>query len=174
MKSIQYLVASIKKYIENYQGFTLVELLIYMGLLGIFLLVLTEMFVSILDVRVDSQATSAVEQDGRYLLARLAYDVNRASSISTPATAGNSGNSLVLVIGGVNYSYSLNSGNLQLTSNQGTNNLNSSETTISSSTFQRLGNGNKDSIRLQITIDSRAQRKKGVETKIFQTTLGLR
>ncbi len=157
------------------RGFTLVELIIYMGLLVIFLLVLSNIFASILDVRTESESISAVEQDGRFIMARLSYDINRASAVSTPASLGGSGNSLTMVIGSVNYTYALSGSNLVLTNDLGTNNLNSSESTISSLSFQRLGNsGGKDTVKIQFTVNSVAQRDKGVETKTFYITGGRR
>lgn len=157
------------------RGFTLVELIIYMGLLVIFLLVLSNIFASILDVRTESESISAVEQDGRFIMARLSYDINRATSVSTPASLGGSGSSLTLVIGAVNYTYALSGGNLVLTNDLGTNNLNSSESTISSLSFQKLGNsGGKETVKIQFTVNSVAQRDKGAETQTFYITGGRR
>ena len=170
----------IKNFASNFKmkaqkGFTLVELIIYMGLLSIFLFILSQMFAAILDIRTESESISAVEQDGRFIMTRLSYDINRSSSVTTPASLGSSGSSLVLVIGGVNYTYAVSGGNLQLTNNLGTNNLNSSESTISSPTFQRVGNsGGKDTVKIQFTVNSVAQRDKGVETKTFYITGGRR
>src|SRR4030042_5852170 len=72
------------------KGFTLVEILLYMGLLAILLVVLTEILVSILAVKIEFEATSSVEQDSRFLLSRLFYDINRASAITTPGSIGSS------------------------------------------------------------------------------------
>jgi prepilin-type N-terminal cleavage/methylation domain-containing protein len=70
------------------KGFTLVEMLIYMGLLTIFLAVIGNIFFSIIDLQLESQATSSVSESGRYLLSRISYDVRRAQSITTPASPG--------------------------------------------------------------------------------------
>lgn len=164
-----------KKILNLSKGFTIVELLIYMGLLSIFLLVLTDIFTSILEVRTESEAVSSVEQDGRFLLARFSYDINRASSITTPLAVGDISNNLVMVIAGVSYSYNLNSGNLQITNNLGTDNLNSSESNITNLSFQKLGNtGGKETIKMQFTVNSNTQRNKGYENRTFQTTIGRR
>ena len=58
------------------RAFTLVELLIYMALVGLFLVVLTNILVTILETQAESAAVSLVDIDGRYILARLAYDAN--------------------------------------------------------------------------------------------------
>ena len=157
------------------KGFTLVELLIYMGLLAILLVILTEILVSILNVKLESEATSSVEQDGRYILSRLAYDINRADSITTPVNPGDTGDTLEIIIDGVSNSYSESGNDLQLTNGSGTNNLNSSETSISDLILQRLGNaGGKNSIKLQFTVISVAVKSGGAEQKIYSTTIGLR
>lgn len=158
------------------KGFTLIELLIYMGLLSLFLVVLVDVLVAIMDVRLESGAVSSVEQDGRYILSRLSYDINSASSITMPTSLGASGSTLTIIISGSTYTYSVVSGNLQVVINGSeTINLNSSETTVSSPTFQRIGNtGGKDTIKLQFTVNSVTQRKSGSETRIFKTTAGRR
>ena len=60
------------------KAFTLIELLIYMALVGLFLVVLTNMLATILETQAESTAASLVDIDGRYILARLAYDANTA------------------------------------------------------------------------------------------------
>lgn len=158
------------------RGVTLVELLIYMGIFSIFLLVLTDMFVSILELRKESEAVSAVDIDSRYLLSRLAYDISRATSITTPATSGVPGtNNLSIVIGGITYSYAIFGNQLQVTNDLGVDSLNSSETTISNANFQKIGNpAGKDTIKIQLTINSKTVRSTGQETKTIQTTVGRR
>jgi prepilin-type N-terminal cleavage/methylation domain-containing protein len=155
-------------------GFTLVELLLVMALFALLLTALTDMFVSTMTVRTETQATSSLSQDGRYILSRLSYDVSRASAVSTPALIGSSGSSLAIIIGGVSHSYALSGGNLQLTNNDGTNDLNSSETTVTALSFQRIGNpSGKDTIKLSFTLTSKAQ-KHGDHTETFTTTVGRR
>jgi len=161
------------------RGFTLIEIIIYMALLSIFLLTLTDIFVSILDVQLESDATSAVEQDGRFILARMSYDIPRASDINIPPQIGQTRSNLIMTIAGVTtYEYKENGGNLQLINDFGTNNLNSSESTISNLSFQRIANsavpGTKDTIKIQFTITSKTVRTSGPETRIFQTTVGRR
>src|SRR3989344_4351467 len=96
------------------KGFTLIETIIYMALLAIFLLTLTDILVSVLDVQLESQATSAVDIDSRFINSRLSFDVLRTSAITTPANLGDVSNSLVMTIGGSQYTYSLFGGNMVL------------------------------------------------------------
>lgn len=156
-------------------GFTLMEIVIYMGLLSIMLVILTGIFLSTLDAQLESQTVSSVEQDGRFILSRLIYDINRAQDIATPVNTGESGNTLVLSIAGVNYNYDLVNGNLRLNINSVIDSLNGFDTTISNLTFQRLGKvGGKNSIKVGFTIASKTQRTSGAEIKNFQTTVALR
>jgi type II secretory pathway component PulJ len=157
------------------KGFTIVELLIYMALLSGFLIVMTELFASIMDVKLESNAVSSVEQDGRYILTRLAYDIPRSSAITTPSTLGSTTGSLVMVISGVTYTYSVVNGNLEITNNLGTNNLNSSESIISNVSFRKIGNaGGKETIKLNFDITSATVRNAGPEVRTFSTTIGRR
>ena len=160
---------------KNQRGATLVEFLIYMALLSGFLVILTNIFLSITEIKIDSESISSIEQEGRFIMARIIYDLHRASSITIPATAGAASSSLVIVIDGVNYTYQLNGSNLELTNDAGTNRLNGSEAVISNLSFQRAGNvGGKHTIKAQFTVGSVAERVSGSRTKTFNFTSGLR
>ena len=157
------------------RGFTLIELLLAMALMGGFIIVLTSIFSAAVSVQSESQAASSVDQDGRFILSRLHYDISRADSISTPAALGASGSQLTLVIGGVANTYVLGSGNLQLTNDTGTSALNGSETSLSNLSVQRLGNsGGKETIRLSFTITSKARDNQGTRAQTFTMTAGRR
>ena len=166
-----------KKIFKNQKGVTIVELLLYMTILSILLTILTSVFVSALDVQSESNAASSVEQDGNYILARLAYDIHRAQSINVPATNGETFNNFQIVVGGVNYTYSIDANdNLILTNNLGANNLNNYGSSVSAFLVQRLGNtgGVENTLKINFTVTSRTKRVSGFEAKNFQTNLSLR
>jgi prepilin-type N-terminal cleavage/methylation domain-containing protein len=156
-------------------GFTLVELLLTMGLLSIFLLILTTIFTATLDTQTQSESYSAVSQDGRFVLARISYDVMRAATVTTPAALGGSGASLGLTIGSTAYTYALSGSTLQLTDGTGTANLTGGDVSMSALTFQRIGNsGGKDTIRVTFTLTSVATAHSGADVQTFTTTVGRR
>lgn len=164
-----------KKVFKTYSGFTLVELLLYMGLLAMFLVVLSQLFISIMDIALSSSATSNLAQDSRFLLARFSYDITRAQAITIPAGMGQTSSSLRLLIGGVQYDYSLNGTNLQLVTGANTDNLNGSDTQISNLSFTKIGNPpGKPTVKITFTIASHAQVSKGLEIQTFTTTIGTR
>lgn len=135
------------------KGFTLIELLLYMALMIIFLGVLTDLFVSTLDLKKESEAVSAVEEDGRFILSRLTYDANQngAESIIT--------------------NYSLINNNLILNGEK----LNSSESKVTEATFLKLGNlGGRQSVQAKFKLESLVERQNGSEIREYQITLGSR
>lgn len=136
---------------------------------------MTDIFASIVDVRKESEAVTVIEQDGNFILSRLFYDISHASSITTPASLGSTTSTLQIVINGVSNTYSLNSGNLQVVNNNGTNILNSVNSTISNISFLRVGNASgKNTIQLTFTVTSKIVQSSGTESKIYQTSVGLR
>lgn len=162
---------------KSQKGTTIIELLLYMGILAILLTILTSIFISALDVQSESNAASGVEQDGNYILARLNYDIHRAQSVNIPAALGATSDNLQIVIDGDSYIYSVDANNnLILINSLGLNNLNGYETSISDFSIRRLGNagGAEDSLRIAFTATSRTRRVSGFETKDFQTNLSLR
>jgi hypothetical protein len=164
--------------IYSQKGTTIVELLLYMSILSILLTTLTSIFVSALDVQSESNATSSVEQDGNYILARLNYDIHRAQSISIPPSNGATSSSFQILIDGINnYTYTIDgNNNLILTNNIGTNNLNNYGTSISNFSVQRFGNigGIENTLKINFTATGRDERVSGSETKNFETNISLR
>lgn len=157
------------------QGFTLIESLIYMALLSILLVILSQIFVSMLENQANSEAKSSTETDGRFILTRLIYDINRATSIVIPAELGQSSSILGLTIDSQSFSYSLTGGNLQLTTTASTDNLNSNLVTVSDLSFKKTGyNGGKDTVQIQFTVTSIGKVNGINESKTFQTTVGTR
>lgn len=155
-------------------GSTIIEMLIYMGILTVLLSVLMVMFSSIIGVQLESKATSSVDQDSRYILARLAYDMQSATEIASPS-AGMTDSTLKIQVNSIDYIYSLSGTNLQITDNNDTNVLNSTDTNISDVSFRRIGNGDDDdTIRISFTVTSKTRKITGTqyETKTFTTTLG--
>lgn len=156
-------------------GFTIVELLIYTTILLGLLYIFTSMFGSILDVQLESETQSAIIQDSGYIFARLQYDIGRASSIVTPSSLGASSSILVLNINGVDFTYGVSNGTLQLASEGVSAALNGFGTTVSNLSFRRYGNtSGKNSISVSYTLTSTTQRTSGYDTQDFQSTIGLR
>ncbi|MGE5041957.1 MAG: PilW family protein [Candidatus Levyibacteriota bacterium] len=156
-------------------GFTLVELVVYMGIVSVFMLVLTDILVAVLDTRTASESTSQVTQDGRYIYTRLIYDINHAESVSTPLNLGDTSNSLVATINGTVYTYSLQNGNLMLSAPGSSDQLNGNDTSVSGLSFKRIGNaGGKNTFQILFTVASRIIRHGPVDREVFQTTAGLR
>lgn len=157
------------------RGTTLVEMLIVMGLLAIFLLVMTTIFTSTLDVQNQSNTYSSVLSDGRFIMARINYDIATSTSITTPSTLGVTSSSLVLTTATNSYTYALSGGNLQLTDNTGSANLNSSGTVVSNLSFTKLGNaGGKNTTRYTFTLTSTSKHSGATDSQTFTSTAGRR
>ncbi|KKU56969.1 hypothetical protein A3C34_00095 [Candidatus Amesbacteria bacterium RIFCSPHIGHO2_02_FULL_48_21] len=158
------------------RAFTLIEMLIYMGLLAVFLLVLGQVFFAMLDAQLKSQTVSSVVQDGSFILNRLGYDIHRAVSVVAPATDGESSSALTLSFPDGNYTYSAATSVLQLTAPEGTAGLTGWDTLISAFSVTRLGNvGGKPSLRISFTLTSRSSSlSQKPEIRNFQTTYALR
>jgi len=167
--------------LKKEQGFTLVEILLYMGIFSILLVVLLQLFSAILSAHAESQATSSVDQDGNFILSRLTYDIHNASSITSPSIGAycnwpTTPTCQLVLNNGI---YGITSlGNLTLTANGKTDFLNSLNTKIVSITFSTFGNaalGSKPSVKIQFNLQSKIIRDAGVlQTETFQTTITTR
>ena len=172
------------KYFRRYtqKGYTLIELVIYMGLLGMLLVILSQFFIGALNVQLVSKADSAVEQDGAYLLQRLTYDLHRATAVTQPSLGQTVATlSATIVDSGVNnsYIYTIDGENMMLTIAGSPVQLNSDQSTISNFSLSRIGNSGqlqtaKDTIRVAFTVKSKAITSSGAQSLDYQTTISLR
>ncbi len=93
-------------------------------------------------------------------------------NIISPSAPGQINATLNFTVNSINYIYSLNNGNVQLTNDKGTNNLNSIDTTVSDLQFTRIGAGTSmDTIRVNFTLTSKIKKNNGPETRNYQTTI---
>lgn len=165
------------EFFSGERGFTLVELLMYMGIFSMLLVMLFQIFASIFDVQFESKGVSSVTQDGLFIQNRLNYDASRTKSVTAPAL-GQSSESLSLLIDNVVYTYSIADGNLNLSSTVSgiLGQLNSADTTVSA-TFTRLSDTagkNHDTITAEFTLTSRTVKQGAPNVENFRTTIGLR
>lgn len=136
-------------------GVTLVELLIYMGLFMSFLLLLSGLLVSILDVQRESVETARIEEDSQFLYSRLKYDISRAKNITVPTLNGEISQTLTLTSPeNIEISYSFENEQLVISQDaQPEQNLNHPQLIVTDGEFQRLGNEEGQfSIRVSMTL----------------------
>lgn len=117
------------KNIKN-KGQTVVELIIYLALLSIFLTVLLDIFVTTLNFKLQAEAASALNQDSRYILGKISYDVYNSDSFTVPSQG-----ELDITTAGITKKYSVNSGDLII---DGTK-LNSLDTKVNNLIFTKIG-----------------------------------
>ena len=157
------------------KGVTLIELVIYMGILSIILVIFIDMFALLFDKQMKTESISSVQQDSNYILSRLPYEFGRAQSIEIPATAGATTSSLRLIIDAGIYDYHLSNNDLVVDHDGATQQMNGYDTTVSNLTFQRLGENNQnDVIQIKFTLSSMANKQSGHEVNQFSTSLGIR
>lgn len=137
------------------KAFTIIELLIYMGLVSVLLVVIGQILYSSLEAQLDSQSVSAAHQDGLYLLSRLGYDIRRATDLTSPATAGQDAASFTLNFGGQSSVYDLTDSRLNVTVGGVTSQLSSFDTRVTAFSVTRLSNpGGRPSLAVNFTLES--------------------
>lgn len=167
---------------KHQQGFTLLELLLYIGLTSILITIMSQVFLATLGVRLESQNTTSVQQDGRYILARMAYDIHRAKSITIPSLGQTAmGMTLVIEENGIDetYRYTVEGRDLLLTVGTQSATLNSQGSGITSLSVTRLGNSDtissaKDTLSISLALEDSATVSAGAQVLELQTTAGLR
>lgn len=126
---------------KQQSGYTLLELLLYVAIVGTLLISITAFFGMVADARVKNQSVSEVNDQGTAVMDSLTQTIRNATSITAPAAAG-SGASLTLVVPTGSLSptvFSLNGTTLQVTEGTGSAvALTSNDVQITSLTFKNL------------------------------------
>jgi len=136
------------------KAFTIVELMLYMAMFSVLVTILGGIFLNIMELQLSTQSNSEVTQSINYVFARLSHDIYSTSSIITPASAGQSGPALTIVINGQNNTYSLSGNNLILTNPNGIFELNSPDVSVTGFSVTRLGTVGKSNVHIGITVQS--------------------
>lgn len=160
------------KKIQTKKGFTLIELIIYMGIFSMLLFVLTDIFVISLKTKTSAESTADINQDGRFIFSKLTNDINNAISIISP-TLNSTSASLQLD----SETVQLNNGNIELITGGQTYVLNSVNTVVTNLAFTRLGNNSinsKNTIKIDLALKSRQIVNNNPEIINLRTTVGLR
>jgi len=139
------------------KGFTLIELILYVGISS-FILLVTFLFVSqILEVRTKSQAIAEVEQQGDWAVQIITQAIRNSKSPINLPTTGNSGSSLNLQMIDLTKNptvFNLSSGAITM-SEAGieTLNLTNSNVVVSNLSFQNVSRtGTAGSIRFSFVV----------------------
>jgi prepilin-type N-terminal cleavage/methylation domain-containing protein len=81
----------------NQKGYTLIELLLYVALVGVLLSAITAFFGIAAEARIKNQTINEVNEQGAYAMEYMARITRSATNISSPAAAA-TGSSLTLVV----------------------------------------------------------------------------
>lgn len=138
-------------------GYTLIELLLYIAMIGILLSAVVAFFGMTTDARVKNQSITEVNEQATYVMDYITQTVRNASSITSPAISA-SGSSLTLAVPTANLSptvFSLVSGVLQV--KEGTAAavpLTSSKVQVSAFTITNLGrSGTSGIVKISFTLN---------------------
>lgn len=123
-------------------GFTLLELLLYVVIVGVLLTSIVSFFGTVTEARVKGQTIAEVDQQGTAVMDYITQTARNATSISAPATGGVAAASLTLVVPTAALSptiFSLNGTTLQVKEGTATAiALTNSEVQVSNLNFKNL------------------------------------
>ena len=161
-----------KPTLSHQTGYTLIELLLYVAIIGILLSSITVFFGMMVSARVKNQTIAEVNDQAAAVMDYMTQTIRNASSITSP-TAGTSGSSLTLVVPTGSLSptiFSLSGTTLQV--KEGTAaavSLTSSDVQLSSLTFTNLTRSGTPGI-VQISFTLNRTNPGGTNDYDFQKT----
>ena len=157
------------------KGASIIEVIIYTFLAISLLLVITDIFSSLLDKSRESVSFSEVETDAKFINQKLLNNFSSATDILVPSLLNQPTTSLSFLANSTSYSYFLSGSNLLINEGGIINRLNSYGTQVNNFTVTRLGNsGGKSLLKISYDLRSTIILPKGYEQKTVKLTLGIR
>ena len=140
------------KNIKKNKAFTLFELLIYVAVLSVIVVIISNTFISLSKGRGQSQARSEVNNALRFSSELLRQDIKSASSISVPVSGGSS-SSITLIRDGVTIIYDVSGGALRRQVGAASpSNITNNFISVSTPTFTRIENTNNIFSKTDVSI----------------------
>lgn len=167
---------------KKQDGFSLIELILYMGLTSILIGLMSQVFLAILSVRVESANTSGVQQDGRYIMTRLGHDIRKADAILSPGLGiASSSMTLILTESGVpqTYRYEWDGETLMVFAGANSVSLSSNRSMVTDFSVTRIGNSAtvedaNDTLSITLVVAGNSQIEAGQQSLELHTTVSLR
>lgn len=165
---------------DNTYGLSLVELLLYIAILGTLMGSIAVFFGMTSSARLRGQNISEVNQQGQYALDVIANSIRGATSITTPATGG-TGTSLTIVVPTASLSptvITITSGSVQIKEGAGASlSLTNSRVTASSFSVKNLTRANsKGTLQISFVLSryNPSGRAEYSYSRTFVTSVSLR
>lgn len=162
------------------KGYTLIELLLYVVILGSLLTAISLYFSTSAESRIKNQSIAEVTQQGAIIMERITYTIRNADSITSP-TAGNSAASLTLAMAtaGINPTvFDVSSQVIRVSEGGGSAvGLSNSQVQISGLTFTNLTrSGTPGVVRISFTVSrvNNSNRNEYNYQKTFTASASLR
>lgn len=145
-----------QKYQGSQRGYTLIELLLYVTIVGTLLTLMAYFFGMSATARIKSETISEVNDQGIAVMEYITQTIRNATSVSAP-TAGNSASSLTLVVPTGSASptvFNLNAATLRVTEGTGSAvALTNSRVQVTNLTFTNLtASGTPGNVRVNFTL----------------------
>jgi len=139
--------------LKKSKGFTLIELILYVGIVGVVLLVVSIFFMTLLTSRIKNETVSEVELQGTQVVQMITQNIRNAEAVSVPAK-GETSSSLVITKEDENIAFSLDDGVIYTQEGSGNLiNLTNNRVLVSSLLFENTGKENApDSIRINFIL----------------------
>ncbi|MFC1727004.1 type II secretion system protein J [Patescibacteria group bacterium] len=154
-------------------GFTLIEVLIYGAIFSLFLLLITQLFITIKTSAANSMAMTNLQQNFIRIFSDMNQSIRKAEGVVSP-TSGNSAADLSL--NGGTLLYQVNDGVLEKVDGGTTFSLSDNGVSITALSFENVGEATQTaSVKIQMTVDSNYLFEGGrTISENFKTTISLR
>lgn len=134
------------------KGFTLIETIIYMGLLAVILLIVTNLLIASSSFSQEETARLEIQKNGRFAVERIIRDLQASQTISIPSDSIPTGN--LVISNPEQITYNISNNRLVRVDSTSTENVTDNQVKIDSLSFSRIENpGGNTTIKIDLTVN---------------------
>jgi|GEM_PF-2780936 len=150
--------------IHSSRGVSLLELIIYIGIVSFIMIIVSAAFISITTSSRNVELRAGVNSSMRFAMDKMVKDVQSASTLNVPATMNATSSTLSLVISGNTILYDVSSGGLRRSVNATPAIITPSTVRVNAIEFRRIENYN--TVRLATTTSVHMTMTLGTNTQV--------
>lgn len=158
----------------NQKGFTLIETIIYMGILVVILLIVTNLLIASSSFSQEETARLEIQKNGRFAIERIIRDLQASQAVNIPDTSVPTNH--LVISNPTQITYNISNNRLVRVDSTSTENVTDNQVKIDSLSFSRIENsGGRATIKMDLTVNyiGQVEGNRNISQK-FSTTYSLK
>ncbi len=143
------------KHSSSQRGYSLIELVIYLGLFAFLSMILIRSLVTVMRTYAQAQNYRALQNNGELIMERITREIRSGTTVTTSTCPTTSSTLTIASTGGHTNIFALVGSKIQLTSDGTTRDISTTEVTVSSLSFCSYSTPTSRAVKVKVVLTSK-------------------